>query len=106
MDGDQSSQNQMQNQPMQTMQNKSADGMAVTSLVTGILSMVFFWFWPLSLLFAILGFVFGGVSYAKNKSGMALAGLICSGAGVVFMVLFIVFAIVVFKDAVAPNYYY
>ena len=71
------------------------DGMAVTSLVTGILAIVTFWFWPVSLIFIILGFVFGGISYAKKKNGMALAGMICSGAAVLFMVAFIIFLIIV-----------
>ncbi len=90
---------------MQPVVINQTDGMAVTSLVTGILAIVTFWAWPVCLIFIILGFVFGGISYSKKKNGMALAGMICSGVAVLFMVAFIIFAIVL-ADNVLDSVYY
>lgn len=81
------------------------DGFAVTSLVTGILSIVLFWLWPLALILGVLALVFGLISYNKKKSGMALAGTICGGVGLVFMIIFVVWAVVVVKDAIESSPY-
>jgi hypothetical protein len=84
------------------------DGFAITSLVTGILTIVTAWLWPLSLILGILGLTFGIISYSKKKSGMALAGIICAAVGLVLMILFIVFVIILADDVItnSPNYYY
>ena len=84
------------------------DGFAITSLVTGILTIVTAWLWPLSLILGILGLTFGIISYSKKKSGMALAGIICAAVRLVLMILFVVFVIILADDVIrnSPNYYY
>ncbi len=100
------------NQPVQIVRTQSSDGFAVTSLVTGIISILTFWFFPVSTVLGILGLVFGIISYKRRKNGMALAGAICAGVGLVATVLFIVFAIVladsandVLRESNRYNYY-
>jgi hypothetical protein len=63
--------------------------MAVTSLVMGLLSIVVCWCSPL---FSVLGIIFALMAFSQIKSnpsqqggkGLAVAGLICSIAGIVF----------------------
>ena len=68
---------------------KPSNGLAIASLVTGILSLVFFWFCFGGLALAIAAIVLGllGRRRAKdledNGAGMALAGLITGGIGLV-----------------------
>lgn len=81
-----------------------ADGMAVASMVLGILSILFFWFWPLAGIMAVLALVFGIVSYKKTKSGISIAGISCGSVGLVLTVVMIVFTIAIvsspeFQDA-------
>ena len=68
---------------MMPVQMSSSNGMAVTSLVFGILSLLFFWLTLLDLPFIILGVVFGAVGMSESRRhlpgrGMAIAGLVCS----------------------------
>jgi hypothetical protein len=81
-----------------TPANSGTDGMAVTSLVTGILAIVFCWIWPVALLFIILASVFGGISYSKTKNGMALAGIICAAASLVLTIVLIIIAVTVLNS--------
>jgi hypothetical protein len=84
-----------------------ADGFAVTSLVTGILTVVLCWLWPLALILGVLALVFGLISYNKNKSGMALAGTICGGVGLLLMIAFVIFVVAVARNVTTnyPSYY-
>lgn len=71
-------------------------GFAIAGLVLGILSLVCCCFWYVSGIFAILGLVFSIIVLAKNKSGrgMAIAGVICSGIGLliaVFMAICVIY---------------
>jgi hypothetical protein len=100
------------NQPVQIVHTQPADGFAITSLVTGILTILTFWFFPIALVLGVLGLVFGIISYKRRKNGMALAGAICAGIGLVAMALFIIFAIVladsandVLRESNRYNYY-
>ena len=63
-------------------------GFAIAGLVLGILSLVCCCFWYVSGIFAILGLIFSIIVLAKNKPGrgMAIAGAICSGIGLVMAV--------------------
>ena len=56
------------------------------SLVFGVLSFIFFWFPILSLVFAIIGIVFG-IKF-KNESGKFAKGIIFSGIGIL-LILFL-----------------
>jgi vacuolar-type H+-ATPase subunit I/STV1 len=84
-------------------QMQSADGFAVASLVTGILSIIFFWVPVMGTILGILGLVFGVISYKKRRNGMALAGAICGGLGLVFSILMIV-ALVAVSDSSLDTY--
>ncbi len=89
------------------VKQQSADGFAVTSLVTGILTIVLCWFWPLALILGVLALVFGLISYNKRRSGMALAGAICGGVGILLMIIFIIFVVAVTNEVTStyPSYY-
>ncbi len=88
------------------------DGLGTAGLVTGILSIVFFWLWPLAIILGVLGVVFGIISYRKSRSGVALAGAICGGVGVILAVVFIVAAVTwvdsnkdFFREVEGSHYY-
>lgn len=58
-------------------------GLAIASMVCGIVGIVFFCFWYLSIVLAILAIIFGAIFLNANKEnedktgrGMAIAGLI------------------------------
>lgn len=63
------------------------------SLVFGVLSFIFFWFPILSLVFAVIGIVFG-IKF-KNESGKFAKGIIFSGIGILLSILMIVCSIFV-----------
>lgn len=91
----------------EVVKTHSSDGFAVTSLVTGILTIVLFWLWPLALILGVLALTFGIISYHKRKNGMALAGAICGGVGLLFMLLFVIFVVAVAHEVTTnyPSYY-
>jgi len=65
-------------------------GLAVASLVMGILALVnMFWMIP-GIIFGILGIIFAAVARKKgNRSGMCIAGLIMSIIGLVLSGIFL-----------------
>lgn len=64
--------------------NLSANGMAITSMILGIISVTLLWCYFFGVLPAIVGVVFGHIARGQIRrgqgtgAGMALAGLICS----------------------------
>lgn len=70
------------------MEEKKSNGLAVASLVLGIVSIVFSFFlqW-LGLIIGIVGIVLGVMAKKKNPSGMATAGLVLSIIGTVLCAL-------------------
>lgn len=88
-----------QPQPQQAYPAQPSNGMAVTSLVLGILGLLFSFIpiigviaWPM----VILGVVFGGIGINKagqvpgTSKGMAIAGLVCSIIGLVICIIWAV----------------
>ena len=75
-------------------------GKAITSLVTGIVSLPAVCCWPLSLVLAIVAIVFGilgrkeiAASGGQRKgAGMALAGIICAAVSIVLIVVVLILA--------------
>jgi len=63
---------------------RKTNGMAVTGMVLGIISLVFFWVWFAAPVIAVLGIIFSGVGISQcnrmtqDGKGMAIAGLVCS----------------------------
>ncbi|HTR56237.1 MAG TPA: DUF4190 domain-containing protein, partial [Kofleriaceae bacterium] len=70
---------------------QQGNGLAVASMVLGILAIVFFWLGPLCWILAVLAIIFGAIGIGKaNKvgkgKGMAIAGLACGLLGVLISV--------------------
>ncbi len=73
----------------------TTNGFAITSLILGIVSLVFCWIWFGGLL-PILGIVFGilGIKKGPNGKGMAIAGLVMSIVALVIMAIIAVIVVV------------
>lgn len=65
---------------------KNKSGMAIASLVLGIISILFCWFWYITLPSGILAIIFGVKTIKKLGSKMGKAGLI---TGIIGLALFI-----------------
>lgn len=70
-------------------EHKKNSNTSVTSLVLGILSLVFVCIPYISIVLAVTGLIFGMISVAQHRDGknMAIAGIITSGIGVVLSLL-------------------
>ena len=58
-------------------------GMSVAGLVLGIISVVIFCFWPVSMPLAIMAIIFGSIGMSKGGKGMGIAGVICGIAAII-----------------------
>lgn len=67
-------------------------GMAVASLVLGIISVVLFCVWYLSLPCAVVGLILGILSLKSSGRGMAIAGLVLSIIALAIAVVMIILA--------------
>ena len=79
-------------------ENKKANGLAIASMVCGILSIVLTcvpYVNYASLILAIVGIIMAAVSKKQGKSGMATAGLVCSIVALAIWVLVIVLVVIV-----------
>lgn len=66
-------------------------GMAIASMVLGIVSLVLGWcLWYISLPCAIVGLVLGVLANKAKKNGMATAGIVMSIIGIVLSVIWII----------------
>ena len=75
--------------PMMPPPQQGGKGLAIASMVLGIVSLVLCFCVWISVPCAIIGLILGIVSLAKHApgKGMALAGVITSGIGVVLIIL-------------------
>ena len=82
-------QNTYYHQPEQN-QHSGSSGLAIASMVLGVLSLVFMCL-GVGWIFGIIGIVLGLASLCRNNLGynMALAGVITSGISLIFIVLII-----------------
>ena len=71
--------------------SEPGSGMAVASLVLGILSIVTFWAWFLVVPLSVVGIITGSLGRrAISRRGIAIAGLICSIIGLaIFLIVYI-----------------
>lgn len=76
---------QMPQQPMYANMQPvvPGKGLAVASMVLGIIGLVLFCIWYIGIPCSIIGLILGGISSSKAKaygmkSGMAVAGIVCS----------------------------
>lgn len=77
-------------------QQKPTNGLAIASMILGIVSIVFGLCYGVGIVFGIISLVFAIISKKASEgkfSGMALAGLICSIIGIVISIVVIVFLI-------------
>ena len=58
------------------MENQEKKGLSIASMVLGIISVVLFCIWYISLPCSILAIIFGIVGRKKGGKGMAIAGLV------------------------------
>ncbi len=74
---------------------RKKDGLAVTSLVLGILGIVFCWCLVIPLIISLCGLIMGIVSLVRTEqhTSLALAGVITSTIGLVLGFLFFLFLI-------------
>jgi len=77
-----------------------SQGLAIASMVLGILAIVTFCFWPISALLAVAAIIFGAVHLNKvsklpiqTGKGMAIAGLACGISAIVLTAVFTIFII-------------
>ncbi len=82
---------------------KQTNGLAVASLVLGILALLLFFTIWLPFILGVLAIVFGAVAISKAKrgagnKGIAIAGLVCGTIGIVAAILFIVLIVAVARD--------
>src|SRR5215475_12377195 len=72
------------------MTEKSADGLAIASMVLGLVTVLTFWVFPVCAMFAAAAFVLGRVAQNRLKAqpvtntaarGWATAGVVLSSAG-------------------------
>lgn len=76
-------------------ENKQTNGLAVASMVCGILSIILTCFIPyVSWALAIAGIILAAVSKKSGKSGMATAGLVCSIIALAIWVIFIIVVVI------------
>lgn len=77
------SSNRLNNKPKNT-------GMAIASMIIGIVSVVFFCAWYISIPCAVLAVVFGGISLhgKKGNQSMALTGVITGVAGLIISIIY------------------
>ena len=78
-------------------QSVPGKGLGITSMVLGIIGLVLFCFWFISLPCAIVGIILGciSISQAKEagmKNGMATAGIVCSAIAIVLVILILILA--------------
>ena len=90
------------------MTPKKTPGMAIASLVLGIVSIVTgCCIYYLSIPCAILAIVFGVIVLRKNEGGrgMCIAGIICGAVGILLSILLIIFAGILIASVPELQYY-
>lgn len=73
--------------------NEENKGFNITALILGIISLVTFCFWYISIPCGIIAIIFGIIGRKKGGKGMGTAGIIC---GAIAVVLYIVISIFVY----------
>jgi len=81
------------------MEQTEQKGMSIASLVLGIVGLVLFCFWYISIPLAILAIIFGIIGKNKGGKGMAIAGLVLGIITVVIVVGLVLIGLL-FADAV------
>ena len=79
--------------------NNESKGMAIASMVLGILGLVFFCIPILNLILAVLALIFGIIVMYKKSAGkgMGIAGFVCGILGTVWGIYYIICYGIVFN---------
>ncbi|CUU50336.1 hypothetical protein [Clostridium beijerinckii] len=72
--------------------SKKNSGLAVVSLVLGIMSIILFWAFSYPIILGLAGIIIGLISIAKKRDGLkiAIAGIITSIIGLLIGIIFVV----------------
>ena len=72
--------------------SKKNSGLAVISLVLGIMSIILFWAFSYPIILGLAGIIIGLISIAKKRDGLkiAIAGIITSIIGLLIGIIFVV----------------
>ncbi|MCI8384665.1 MAG: DUF4190 domain-containing protein [Clostridia bacterium] len=73
---------------------KDKKGFCIASMVLGIVSLVFFCAWYISIPCAILAIIFGILGIKTPTKGMAIAGLVTGSIGFVVSIAIIIFLVI------------
>lgn len=78
-----------------SQQNNAANGLAIASMIMGIISILSSCCYGAGIIFGILGIIFGAVSKKSQEKleSMAVAGIVCSIIGIAFSILYWVLVI-------------
>ncbi len=79
-------------------------GFCIASLVLGIVTLIFFCLWYISIPCGILAIIFGILGIKSTSKGMAIAGLITGSIGLLISTLIVIFLFIIgftigFSDA-------
>jgi len=74
---------------------KDKKGFCIASLVLGIVAIVFFCIWYLSIPCGILAIIFGILGIKSTNKGMAIAGLITGAIGLVVSIMIVIIVFLV-----------
>lgn len=78
-----------------TQENKKdRKGFSIAALVLGIVSLVFFCIWYISIPCGILAIIFGILSLKSTRRGMSIAGLITGSIGVVVSIILTILVVI------------
>lgn len=70
----------------------AADGMAIASLVLGIISLPLFCIWCLGLPCGLLAIIFGALGLKGRYRALAISGIVCAGIGMLLALGFVALA--------------
>ncbi|NRT42595.1 hypothetical protein B0I63_004877 [Clostridium beijerinckii] len=72
--------------------SKKNSGLAVISLVLGIMSIILFWAFSYPIILGLAGIIIGLISIAKKRDGLkiAIAGIVTSIIGLLIGIIFVV----------------
>ena len=96
----------------QTVSAKSdRKGFGIAAMVLGIVSLVFFCLWYISISCAILAVIFGILGVKSTGKGMAITGIVTGSIGLVVTIIIVIFAFVTgfiigISDSLDDNNYY
>lgn len=89
------SEQQTQSEKKEETPTKDRKDFAITSMVLGIISLVLFCVWYISVPCSILAIIFAILSLKSSKKGMAIAGLTTGIIGFILMVIIYIFVLAI-----------